>query len=73
MSESSAPESDAAAAAAAAAADDAATPEPTGDDRVDAAVARLADLDALPVAAHPAVYEQVHRTLDEALAHPDEE
>ncbi|MCU0265751.1 MAG: hypothetical protein MUC45_06480 [Actinomycetia bacterium] len=48
-------------------------PEPTGDDRVDTAVARLADLAELPVAAHPAVYEEVHRTLDDALAHPDEE
>jgi hypothetical protein len=40
---------------------------PTGVAQVDAALRRLGDLDALPVAAHPAVVEQVHADLQEAL------
>lgn len=32
------------------------------------ALARLAELDRLPVSAHPAVYEAVHRGLQDALA-----
>lgn len=47
-------------------------PEPagqpsTGDPRVDEAVGRLAELAALPAAGHPAVFEYVHRRLEEAL------
>ena len=39
----------------------------TGDMRVDETLARLDDLDGLPVEAHPAVFEQVHRGLTAAL------
>jgi hypothetical protein len=39
----------------------------TGDDRVDEAVSRLADLAGLPVAEHPAVFGHVHERLTEAL------
>ena len=41
--------------------------EGTGEPRVDAALARLAGLDDLPVASHPAIYEQVHEQLVEVL------
>lgn len=40
---------------------------PTGDQRVDLALARLPELDQLATAEHVAVYEEVHRTLQEAL------
>jgi hypothetical protein len=43
----------------------------TGDDRVDEAVARLADLAELPVAEHPGVFEYVHERLTEALGELD--
>lgn len=39
----------------------------TGDPRVDDALGRLGDLADLPVAEHPAVFEQVHQRLAEAL------
>lgn len=39
----------------------------TGDPRVDEALSRLDDLTGLPVAEHPAVFEQVHQRLAEAL------
>lgn len=39
----------------------------TGDAGVDAAVARLGELDALPLAEQVGVYEDVHRGLGEAL------
>lgn len=39
----------------------------TGDPRVDEALSRLDDLAGLPVAEHPAVFEQVHQRLAEAL------
>jgi hypothetical protein len=39
----------------------------TGDDRVDEALAELADLGGRPVDEHPAVFERVHRGLTEAL------
>ncbi len=39
----------------------------TGDARVDEALSRLDELAGLPVAEHPAVFEQVHRRLAEAL------
>jgi hypothetical protein len=38
---------------------------------VDEAVARLADLAALPVAEHPPVFEYVHERLTEALGDLD--
>jgi len=44
-----------------------------GDPRVDAAVARLADLDDRPVAEHVEVFEDVQRRLQEALAGLDDE
>jgi hypothetical protein len=44
---------------------------PTGDARVDDAVARLDDLAALPVAEHVAVFEYVHERLTEALGDLD--
>jgi hypothetical protein len=50
----------------------------TGDARVDEAVSRLAELEGLPVAEHPAVFEYVHERLAETLGdldppgqHPD--
>ena len=43
----------------------------TGDARVDEAVSRLADLAGLPVAEHPAVFEDVHQRLTEALGDLD--
>ncbi|MGE5132485.1 MAG: hypothetical protein ACM32E_06175 [Gemmatimonadota bacterium] len=39
----------------------------TGDPRVDEALSRLDELGGLPVSEHPAVFEQVHRRLAEAL------
>lgn len=43
----------------------------TGDPRVDAAVALLADLDDAPIHEHPAVFEAVHARLREVLADAD--
>ncbi|MFA1537561.1 hypothetical protein [Actinomadura monticuli] len=43
-------------------------PGPTGDPRVDAAVARLAELGGRPVSEHVELYEDVHRGLQELLA-----
>jgi hypothetical protein len=40
----------------------------TDDPRVQAALARLAALDELPVEGHPAVYDEVHRALQDVLA-----
>ncbi|HEU4676121.1 MAG TPA: hypothetical protein VFS29_09050 [Motilibacteraceae bacterium] len=54
--------------------DEALDPEPagaeitlTGDRQVDAALGRLPELDRLATAEHVAVYEDVHRALQEAL------
>jgi hypothetical protein len=49
---------------------DAAVP-PTGDDRVDAAVERLAELNRRPPAEHVPVYDDVHRRLQDTLADLD--
>ncbi|HZR52574.1 MAG TPA: hypothetical protein VFB06_24055 [Streptosporangiaceae bacterium] len=46
---------------------------PTGDERVDQAVAPLAGLADVPVADHPAVLDEVHRRLGEILAQLDED
>ncbi|MGI5169234.1 hypothetical protein ACQEU3_33300 [Spirillospora sp. CA-253888] len=46
--------------------------EPTGDARVDAALARLAELAGAPVAAHVEVFEDVHQRLQELLAAADD-
>jgi hypothetical protein len=43
-------------------------PDPTGDPRVDAAVARLAELGGRPVAEHVEIFEDVHQRLQELLA-----
>ena len=47
-----------------------AVPE-SGDARVDAATARLAELPDLPTADHVAVYDDVHQRLQDALADAD--
>jgi hypothetical protein len=39
----------------------------TGEPRVDAALRRLGELEELPVAEHPGVYERVHEQLVEVL------
>ncbi|MEP7025991.1 MAG: hypothetical protein ABJB47_19770, partial [Actinomycetota bacterium] len=43
----------------------------TGEPRVDEALAGLGQLAGLPVAEHPAVFEQVHRKLREVLGELD--
>lgn len=40
----------------------------TGDDRVDRALHRLAELDATPLHEHAAVIEAIHRSLQDTLA-----
>jgi hypothetical protein len=45
----------------------------TGDERVDVALAGLGRLDAAPLAAHPEIFQDVHRRLQDALAGIDEE
>ena len=44
----------------------------SGDPRVQAALARLTELDDRPVSEHVAVFEDVHRRLHEALTALDE-
>lgn len=39
----------------------------TGDERVDAALQRLDELGEAPLTAHPEIFEDVHRRLQEAL------
>lgn len=51
----------------------AAPPDPTGDPRVDAAVARLSELGGRPVPAHVEIFEDVHRRLQELLASAGQE
>jgi hypothetical protein len=46
-------------------------PPVTGEARVDAATARLAELIDLPTSDHVAVYDDLHRRLQDALAHAD--
>lgn len=46
-------------------------PDPTGDPRVDAAVARLGELGGRPVAEHAEIYADVHRRLQDLLASAD--
>ncbi|SFQ00521.1 hypothetical protein K8Z49_07670 [Actinomadura madurae] len=43
-------------------------PDPTGDPRVDAAVARLGELGGRPVPEHVEIFEDVHQRLQELLA-----
>ena len=42
--------------------------ESTGDERVDQAISRLAELDATPVHEHAATVEEIHRALQDTLA-----
>ena len=46
-------------------------PDPTGDPRVDEAVARLGELGERPVPGHVEIFEDVHRRLQEILATAD--
>lgn len=50
----------------------AAPPEPTGHARVDEALQRLTALDDMPVGEHVAVVEDIHRTLQDALAEDED-
>jgi hypothetical protein len=45
----------------------------TGDAGVDAAIARLAELDAKPIDEHVAVYDDVHRRLGAVLSGSDDD
>ena len=47
--------------------------ETTGDERVDAAMARLGELAGVPTASHPEIFQDVHRRLQEALTGIDGE
>ena len=42
--------------------------EPVPDARIDEAREKLEQLDELPVAEHPATYDDVHQKLDDALS-----
>jgi hypothetical protein len=44
-----------------------AVPPTTGDERVEEALASLADLEELPVNEHPGVFAHIHQRLSEAL------
>jgi hypothetical protein len=46
-------------------------PRATGEPRVDAALARLDELEGLPVSEHHAVFEDVHRRLRDVLGELD--
>ncbi|MGH8776981.1 MAG: hypothetical protein ACRDWI_18155 [Jiangellaceae bacterium] len=46
--------------------------ESTGNPRVDAGLARLADLERRPVHEHAAVVEEVHRALQDTLAEEED-
>ncbi|TNY35406.1 hypothetical protein [Thermomonospora catenispora] len=48
-------------------------PEPTGDERVDAALGRLVELAGLPVGDHVEIFEEVHRGLQDVLASVDQQ
>jgi hypothetical protein len=48
-------------------------PSSTGDARIDTALAALDGLDEAAVHEHPAVIEEVHRSLQDALADEDED
>ena len=48
-------------------------PDPTGDQRVDAALARLDGLGGRPVPEHVEIYEDVHQRLQELLASADQD
>lgn len=48
-------------------------PEPTGDERVDAALGRLAGLAGVPVSGHVEIFEDVHQRLQDVLTSVDQE
>lgn len=48
-------------------------PEPTGHPGVDAALDRLRELADRPTGAHPELYDDVHRRLQDALAEIDQQ
>ncbi|WP_433472083.1 hypothetical protein ACQPZP_24650 [Spirillospora sp. CA-142024] len=48
-------------------------PDPTGDPRVDAVVARLGELGGRPVPEHVEIFEDVHQRLQELLASAGQE
>jgi hypothetical protein len=48
-----------------------AEPAATGEPQVDAALTRLQDVTNAPVEEHVAIYDEVHRRLQDALADPD--
>jgi hypothetical protein len=48
-------------------------PEPTGHPDVDAALDRLRELADRPTGAHPELYDDVHRRLQDALAEIDQQ
>lgn len=45
----------------------------TGDAVVDTALGGLAQLDSMPVADHPAVFEEIHRGLSQAMSSASQE
>jgi hypothetical protein len=47
-------------------------PEPTGHPQVDQLLERLRELDEVPTADHVAVYDEIHRGLQDVLANLDE-
>jgi hypothetical protein len=47
-------------------------PEPTGVEQVDGAIRKLVRLDQLPTSEHVAVFDGVHRSLQDSLADLDE-
>ncbi len=47
--------------------------ETTGDERVDAALAGLAGLGEAPLNAHPEIFQDVHRRLQDTLTGIDDE
>lgn len=48
-------------------------PEPTGHPGVDAALDRLRELADLPTGAHPELFDDLHRRLQDALAEVDQQ
>jgi hypothetical protein len=48
-------------------------PEPTGHPGVDAALDRLRELADRPTGAHPELYDDVHRRIQDALAEIDQQ
>lgn len=47
--------------------------ETTGDERVDAALAGLGDLQEAPLARHPEIFQDVHRRLQDTLTGIDDD